>query len=90
MPEAARVFSLALSWLKPGGQFVVLDSFIQPTRRVARLVIHLKSPLVGADPDAISLAELTSHLEEVQTRHFHGGVYTLLSGRRPFTGTAAA
>jgi ubiquinone/menaquinone biosynthesis C-methylase UbiE len=90
MPEAGRVFSRALSWLKPGGQFVVLDSFIQATRRVARLAIRLKSPLVGADPDAISLADLTSHLKEIRTRHFHGGVYTLLSGRRPSVGTAAA
>jgi ubiquinone/menaquinone biosynthesis C-methylase UbiE len=90
MPEPGRCFARALSWLKPGGQFVVLDSFFQPGRRASRLAIRIKSPLVGADPSAISLSELTAHLETVRVRHFHGGIYTLLSGRRPSAETAAA
>ena len=90
MPEAGRCFARALSWLKPGGQLVVLDSFLQPERRLAGLAIRMKSPLVGADSSAISLVELTSHLEAVRVRHFHRGVYTLVSGRRPSPTTAAA
>ena len=89
MPEPGQCFARALSWLKPGGQLVILDSFLQPQRRLAGLAIRIKSPLVGADPRSISLAELTAHLESVRMRHFHGGVYTLLSGRRPSATTAA-
>ena len=90
MPEPAQCFTRAVSWLKPGGQLVILDSFLQPQRRLAGLAIRMKSPLVGADAAAVSLAELTARLESVRLRHFHGGVYTLLSGRVPSARTAAA
>lgn len=82
MPEPGRCVARALSWLKPGGQLVVLDSFLEPGRRLAGLAIRLKSPLVGADPTAISLAELAAPLESVRVRRFHRGVYTLLTGRK--------
>jgi ubiquinone/menaquinone biosynthesis C-methylase UbiE len=90
MPEPALCFTRAHSWLKPGGQLVVLDSFLEPERRLAGLAVRLKSPLVGADPAAVSLRELTARLESVRLRQFHGGVYTLLSGRKPQVETAAA
>jgi ubiquinone/menaquinone biosynthesis C-methylase UbiE len=90
MPEPGRCFARALSWLKPGGQLVVLDSFLQPERRLAGLAIRIKSPLVGADPTGISLSELTTPLESVHVRHFNGGVYTLVSGRTLSAKTAAA
>jgi trans-aconitate methyltransferase len=80
MPEPTQCFTHAISWLKPGGQIVVLDSFLQPKHRLAGLAIRLKSPLVGADASAVSLAELRARLESVRLRHFHRGVYTLLSG----------
>jgi ubiquinone/menaquinone biosynthesis C-methylase UbiE len=83
LPDPARCFARAVSWLAPGGQLVVLDSFLEPKRRLAALAIRLKSPLVGADPTDVSLAELAAPLESVRLRRFHGGVYTLLSGRKP-------
>jgi hypothetical protein len=90
MPDPGRCFARALSWLEPGGQLVVLDSFLEPKRRLAGLAIRLKSPLVGADPGAVSLGELAAPLESVRIRHFHAGVYTLLSGRKPRVDTADA
>jgi ubiquinone/menaquinone biosynthesis C-methylase UbiE len=83
MPSPGSCFARALAWLEPGGQLVVLDSFLDPRRRLASLAIRLKSPLVGADPAAISLEEVCAGLESVRMRHLHGGVYTLLSGRKP-------
>ena len=83
LPDPARCFARAVSWLAPGGQLVVLDSFLEPKRRLAGLVIRLESPLVGAGPTDVSLAELAAPLETVRLRRFHGGVYTLLSGRKP-------
>jgi ubiquinone/menaquinone biosynthesis C-methylase UbiE len=90
MPEPVQCFRRALTWLAPGGQLVVLDSFLQPERRLAALAIRIKSPLVGADPSAVSLGELASRLDSTRVRHFHGGVYTLLSGRKPPANPAAA
>jgi ubiquinone/menaquinone biosynthesis C-methylase UbiE len=83
MPDPGSCFARALSWLEPGGQLVVLDSFLDPARRLASLAIRLKSPLVGADPAAISLAEVRAGLESVRVEHLQGGVYTLVSGRKP-------
>jgi ubiquinone/menaquinone biosynthesis C-methylase UbiE len=83
LPDPARCLARAISWLVPGGQLVILDSFLQPARRLAALAIRIKSPLVGADPAALSIPEVTAQLESVRLRHFQGGVYTLISGRRP-------
>lgn len=90
MPSPARCFTRALSWLKPGGQMVLLDSFLQPAHVLANLAVRIKSPLVGADPAAVSLEDLVAPLESVRVRDLQGGVYTLLSGRKPQLGTAAA
>jgi ubiquinone/menaquinone biosynthesis C-methylase UbiE len=83
MPEPERVLVRALSWLRPGGQLVVLDSFLEPDRRLAALVIRLKSPLVGADPAALTLDSVTSKLASPHIQRFQGGTYTLVSGRKP-------
>lgn len=83
MPEPGACFSRALSWLEPGGQMIVLDSFLQPEYPLAALVIRMKAPLVGADPRAVSLVDLASQLDGVRPRQLRGGVYTLLSGRKP-------
>lgn len=83
MPSPHRCLSRAISWLRPGGQLVILDSFPEPDRLLAGLAIRMKSPMVGADPSALSLAEATSQLDSVRVRRFHGGVYTLLTGRTP-------
>jgi ubiquinone/menaquinone biosynthesis C-methylase UbiE len=90
MPDPARCFARALSWLKPGGQLVILDSFLEPGHRLAGLAIRLKSPFVGADPTAVSLTEFTAALESVRLQRFHGGVYTLLIGRKALANAAAA
>ena len=85
MPDPVRCLSRAHSWLKPGGQLVILDSFLEPDRRLAGLAIRMKSPLVGADPMGVSLATVTSGLDSARLQHFHNGIYTLVSGRKPST-----
>jgi ubiquinone/menaquinone biosynthesis C-methylase UbiE len=82
LPDPAGCLARAVSWLTSGGQLVILDSFLQPRRPLAALAVRIKSPLVGADPTALSIPEVTAPLESVRLRHFHGGVYTLVSGRR--------
>ena len=83
MPDPGGCFARALAWLEPGGQVAVLDSFLDSGHRLARLAIRLKSPLVGADPTAISLEGITAPLESVRLQHLQGGVYTLMTGRKP-------
>ena len=89
LPAPVLCLSRALSWLKPGGQLVILDSFLEPDRRLAGLAIRMKSPLVGADPLGVSLATVTSSLDSARVQHFHGGIYTLVSGRKPSTQPSA-
>ena len=84
MPEPEACLERALSWLNPGGQLVVLDSFPQPSRPIARWVIHAKAPFVGAAPSERPLQLLLDRLDGVRMRHFHFGVYSLVSGRRRF------
>jgi demethylmenaquinone methyltransferase/2-methoxy-6-polyprenyl-1,4-benzoquinol methylase len=83
MPEPAACLERALSWLAPGGQLVVLDSFPDRARPLARWVIHAKAPFVGAEPSEGLLALLHERLDAPRVRQFHRGVYTLVSGRVP-------
>ena len=83
MPDPGRCLFRALSWLKPGGQLVILDSFLERDRQLAGLAIRLKSPLVGADPTAVSLDQIASSLDSFRLQRFHTGVYTLAWGRKP-------
>ena len=82
MPEPEHRLERAISWLKPSGQLVVLDSFPQPSRPIARWVIHAKAPFVGAAPSERPLQLLLDRLDGVRMRHFHFGVYSLVSGRK--------
>ena len=85
MPDCRGCLERALTWLAPNGQLVILDSIPEPDRRLARLVMHLKAPLVGARPTAVPLEFAARQLEGVHVRHLSGGVYTLVSGRKPGT-----
>jgi hypothetical protein len=82
MPEPDERLEQALAWLEPGGQLVVLDSFPEPGRPLARWVIHAKAPFVRAQPNQRPLQLLRERLDGLRIRHFHHGVYTLVSGRR--------
>jgi ubiquinone/menaquinone biosynthesis C-methylase UbiE len=83
MPEPERCLARAISWLVPGGQLVVLDSFPERARPLARWLIHAKAPLVGAAPSERPLNVLLGELRDVRIRRFHAGTYTLVSGRKP-------
>ena len=61
----------------------MLDSMPDEARPLAKLVMHLKAPLVGARPTRVPFDFFSAHLEEVKIRQFQLGVYTLLSGRTP-------
>jgi phosphatidylethanolamine/phosphatidyl-N-methylethanolamine N-methyltransferase len=52
-PEPMRCLDRALAWLRPGGQLVVLDSFLIPGRRFANWIVRAKAPAVGAVPEAV-------------------------------------
>src|SRR5262245_267763 len=83
MPEPLRCLKRALGFLEPGGRIAVLDSFPDPSRRLASFTIRLKSPLVGARPSREPLERLAAELGELRTQHFFLGVYSLVSGRKP-------
>lgn len=82
MPEPQDSLARALTWLRAAGQLVVFDSFLGTAGLLAGLTIRLKSPLVGADPAAVSAEEIVSQLESARLERFHRGVYTLISGRK--------
>jgi ubiquinone/menaquinone biosynthesis C-methylase UbiE len=81
MPDPESCLTRALAWLKPGGQLVVLDSFPERDRPIARWVIHAKAPLVGAQPSERPLEVMREGLEALRIRRFHLGAYILVSGR---------
>ena len=83
MEDPQATLTRAVSWLKPGGQLVILDSIPDPRRPWAQLVIFLKSPRVGAGPTCIPIDFAEIHLEEVEIQTFLMGVYTLVSARKP-------
>jgi ribosomal subunit interface protein len=83
MPDAESALEHALSILAPGGQLVVLDSIPEPGRPLARAIIHLKAPLVGARPTRAPLDFAFARLEEVRVQRLFLGAYTVVSGRKP-------
>lgn len=82
MPDCRGCLEHALAMLAPGGQLLILDSIPDPARRVASLVMRLKAPLVGATPTRVPLEFGARHLEQLRTRPFFGGVYSLIAGRK--------
>jgi ubiquinone/menaquinone biosynthesis C-methylase UbiE len=86
LPEPAACLARALRWLVPHGRLVILDSIPERSRPLARLLIHLKAPLVGARPEPQLLELARARLADSQIQRFHRGVYTLLSGARSARG----
>jgi ubiquinone/menaquinone biosynthesis C-methylase UbiE len=83
LPEPGRCVEHALSFTKPGGQLVIVDSIPDPRRPIASFLIRAKASRVGAEPDAFPLALLEARLADFRERRLQGGVYSLLTGRRP-------
>jgi ubiquinone/menaquinone biosynthesis C-methylase UbiE len=83
MGDPRRCLEHVVSALEPGGQLVILDSIPERNRRVARLVMRLKAPLVGARPTSAPLDFVFANLEGARIRRFFSGVYSLLSARKP-------
>jgi hypothetical protein len=86
LPEPGRRVERALSFTKPGGQLVIVDSIPDPRRPLASFLIRAKAGRVGAEPDAFPLALLKRRLVDFHERRLQGGVYSLVTGRRPLTG----
>ncbi len=83
MDDCERCLERAVSMLEPGGQLVVLDSIPERSRPFAGLIIHLKAPLVGSTPTRVPLDWASATLEDVRLRRLFGGVYSLVSARKP-------
>ena len=62
---------------------MILDSFPQPTRPVANFFVRIKAPLVGAVPTLEALDFVRLRMEDVRELSLSGGVYTLVSARKP-------
>jgi ubiquinone/menaquinone biosynthesis C-methylase UbiE len=80
-PEPERCVERALSYTRPGGQLVIVDSIPDPRRPLASFLIRAKAGRVGAAPDAFPLELLRRRLARLHERRLLGGVYSLLSGR---------
>ena len=85
MSDCDRCLERASSMLRPGGQLLILDSIPERSRPFANLLIQLKAPLVGARPTARPLEFASARLEGARVRRLFGGVYSLLSARKPRT-----
>lgn len=83
IPEPLRCLDRALSWLAPGGQIVLLDSFLLPGRWLVNRVVSAKARVVGAVPGDLPLEEVTRRLAGPRVTARLGGTYHLVSGRRP-------
>jgi ubiquinone/menaquinone biosynthesis C-methylase UbiE len=83
LPEPGRCLAHALSFTKPGGQLVIVDSIPDSRRPIASFLIRAKAGHVGAEPDAFPLALLKARLVDFRERRMQGGVYSLVTGRKP-------
>jgi ubiquinone/menaquinone biosynthesis C-methylase UbiE len=82
-PDTQACLEKALSMLGPGGQLVVLDSIPKPEPCLANFVIRAKDPMVGAVATRLPLEFAEKHMTDLRTRSLSGGVYTVLSARKP-------
>jgi len=64
------------------------DSIPDPRRPIASFLIRAKAERVGAEPDAFPLAHLKTLLERFRERRMQGGVYSLVTGRKPLVPAA--
>ena len=83
LPQPLACVDRALSWLKPRGQLVVLDSFLRPGHWWNNLLIRAKAPGVGAVPEDLPLGPLLERLKDATTTSFMLGAYLLVTGRAP-------
>jgi ubiquinone/menaquinone biosynthesis C-methylase UbiE len=89
LPDPLRCVDRARSWLRPGGQLVVLDSFLRPGHFYNNWLIRMKAPRVGAVPEELPLKDLLERLEGATTTAHLLGAYLLVSGR-PASGRVGA
>ncbi len=82
LPAPLECADRALSWLRPGGQVVVLDSFLRSDHPIANWVVRTKAPHVGAMPEDLPLDALLARLHEPRTQSLFFGSYILVSGRK--------
>ena len=83
IPDTQACLEKALSMLEPGGQLVVLDSIPEPEPCLANFVIRMKDPMVGAVATRLPLEFAAKRMTGLRTRSLSGGVYTVLSARKP-------
>ncbi|TMA35225.1 MAG: class I SAM-dependent methyltransferase [Deltaproteobacteria bacterium] len=82
LPAPLACADRALSWLRPGGQLVVLDSFLRPGHPITNWVVKAKAPHVGAVPEDLPLDPLLARLNDPRTQSHFLGSYILVSGRK--------
>jgi len=82
LPAPLACADRALSWLRPGGQLVVLDSFLRSGHPIANWVVQTKAPHVGAVPVDLPLDALLARLHDPRTQSHFLGSYILVSGRK--------
>jgi ubiquinone/menaquinone biosynthesis C-methylase UbiE len=82
LPNPLACADRAISWLRPGGQLIVLDSFLRPGHAIANWVVKTKAPHVGAVPEDLPLNALLSRLHDPRTQSHFLGSYILVSGRK--------
>ena len=81
LADPLRCVDRALSWLRPGGQLVVLDSFLRPGHYYNNWLIRAKAPAVGAVPEDLPLDGLLERLGDAIMTSYMVGAYLLVSGR---------
>lgn len=86
IPDCLKALRKAVSVLNPGGRLIIADSFPLHDRwwRVfTNAYISLKSLVVGAKPTDKVLPYIESTMRDVRIASMVGGVYTLVSARKP-------
>jgi len=87
MPDYEKVLNNALSALKDGGQLIILDSIpyaaTSLTDLTANFYLLCKSLFVGAKPEPAITQYCEKSLDGMTKEKRVGGVYTLITGRKP-------
>lgn len=86
IPDCEAVLERAVGFLRPGGWLILVDAFINQGRvqyALTNRYSRLKGAMIGADPRNQIRETAHALLEEVSIEAFHGGLYSLVKGRRP-------